>query len=654
VLAPLIIVGTGPVGIRLAKDLLARNYTRPIILFGDEPWQPYNRVQLSSLLAGDTTLDKIANPIERELPVERELSDAGKVTLHLGQRVAAIDAGARTITDATGITHHFATLVLATGSSAHVPNIQGTDKSGVFTLRNIRDTEALIARRVRSRHVVVVGGGLLGIEAARALQRASTRVTIVQQGPHLMNRQLDDAAAQLLLQRVDALGIEALLGAGLAEILGDDRVHGVRLRNGQQIECDTVLLATGIRPNIELARDAWIKVAHGIVVDDTLQTSATDIYAIGECAEHRGRTYGLVAPGFEQSAVLADRLVGGQSLYVGSTEAAQLKVIDQPVFSAGEVIELAPRSRLREWVWRDKGGHHYRKLVTHRGHLIGALAIGDNAENPRLLEAISTRRKLHWWELLRFRDDGRCWSDDAASVLQWPATAVVCQCMGVTRRELGVGIQRGCDSVAALRAATGASSVCGSCAPLLQELLGESGKREAPAGANSLWFMAALAAILLATWWLLPALPVAGSVQSSLRFDRIWNDGFWKQVSGFTVLGLSLLGLIMSLRKRTDFFRLGKYSWWRTLHIAIGVLCVVLLGVHTGFNIGVNLNQWLLIDFMVLLAIGAGASFVLGREHRLAPRLARKLRSTVVWSHVLAAWPLPVLLIFHVLTVYYF
>lgn len=651
--APLIIVGAGPVGVRLVKDLLARNFRRPIVMFGDEPWQPYNRVQLSSLLAGEVHIDRIGNPVE--FPGREAAASAhADVLQHLGCRIAAIDPASHTVTDTFGTRYDYYKLVLATGSSAHIPNVTGTDKSGVFTLRNLRDTEALMARTARSRHVVVIGGGLLGLEAARALQRRSAQVTVVQQGTRLMNRQLDDEAAALLNRRVEGLGITTRFSAGLAEILGGDRVSGVRLRDGQLLECDTVLLATGVRPNIELARNAWIKVASGVVVDETLRTSQPDIYAIGECAEFGGRTYGVVAPGYEQSAVLADRLCGGTAAYGGSIDAAHLKVVGEAVFSVGEVVDLPSRALQREWIWRDRQGGRYRKLVTHRGRLLGALSVGESDENPRLLEAVKNNRKLRWWELLRFYRFGHCWGDASAQVALWPATTVVCQCTGVNRGQLSLCVQNGCSSVAALRQATGASSVCGSCAPLLQNLIGDAAEREPAAGAGALWTLALVVCALLLTWLFVPALTVTESLEGGERLDRFWNDGFWKQVTGFSVVGLGLVGLLMSLRKRIPLFRFGGYASWRIAHVAVGVACVLVLGMHTGLHSGHRFNQWLFVDFIAVLAVGALAGVVLGQEHRVAPALARVLRSGAVWGHVVTVWPLPVLLIFHVLTVYYF
>ena len=225
--APLIIVGAGPVGVRCAQELLRRGYPGQVLLFGDEPWAPYDRVRLSALLAGEVDLDGITTP-----GVE------GRLSSHLGCRISHIEPLGKYVEDAQGRRFHYSRLILATGSRAHIPEVPGVDLSGVFVFRDLGDTVALLARTARSRHCVVVGGGLLGLEAARAMQRGHTQVTLVQQAPRLMNRQLDEPAAELLLRQVRELGIEVLLGAGLGGVLGAGRVSGVRLRDGRELACE--------------------------------------------------------------------------------------------------------------------------------------------------------------------------------------------------------------------------------------------------------------------------------------------------------------------------------------------------------------------------------------------------------------------------------
>jgi nitrite reductase (NADH) large subunit len=642
VAAPLIIVGAGPVGVRCAQELLRRGYQGQILLFGDEPWAPYDRVRLSALLAGEIDLDGITTP-----------GLEGQLSRHLGCRVNRIEPAAKYLEDAQGRRFHYSRLILATGSRAHIPEVPGVDLAGVFVFRDLGDTVALLARMARSRHCVVVGGGLLGLEAARAMQRGNTQVTLVQQAPRLMNRQLDDSGAELLLRQVCDLGIEVLLGAGLGGVLGARRVGGVRLRDGRELACDTVLLATGIQPNIELALAAQLRVSRGIVVDDELRTSQADIHAIGECAEHRGLTYGLVAPGFEQAAVLAARLTGEVAHYRGSLQATQLKVVGLPVFSAGEVVEPLGRIRQREYSYRDAQQGSYRKLLVHRGRLLGALAVGECAESRRWLDALQQGRYIGPLMLWRFRRAGRLWPAASEQVGQWPATTMVCQCMSVERGRLSACIAAGAKDLTELGRQCGAGTVCGGCKPLLHNLLGDSALRLAERGATGLALGGGLAVAAVLAFTQLPALAAPTSVLQA-GLSGLWQDGFWRQVSGFSLLGLALLGLLMSLRKRLPKMPLGAFANWRLLHVALGVLALALLVVHTGLDGGQQLNRWLLADFLLLLAVGGLASALLAFEQRLPPAWARRGRRLLLWGHILAVWPWPALLGVHVLSVYYF
>ena len=294
----IIVIGSGPVGMRFVEEVLKRKPSANITMFGGEGTQPYNRIQLSSLLAGEAKYEDILNT----LPDEQRHTGFQ----HIPANVEVVFSKEKYVVDQQGNRYDYDKLVFATGSRPHVPDIPGVDQTGVYTFRNLKDAEALSARIWRSRHIVVVGGGLLGLEAARALTRFNTKVTLIQQGPWLMNRQLDEKAATLLKDSIENKGIEVITESGVRNILGEGRVTGVVTRDKTEIECDTVLLCAGIKPNMELARDANIKVANAIMVDDQLQTSEPNVFAIGECCEHRGLTYGLVNPGFEQAAVAAN------------------------------------------------------------------------------------------------------------------------------------------------------------------------------------------------------------------------------------------------------------------------------------------------------------------------------------------------------------
>ena len=643
--APIVIVGNGPAGVRVARELVQRACPMPIVLYGAEPCEPYNRVRLSSFLAGDA--DWAALTRDAQLPA------AAGIEERLGCAVVAIDRDRCLVRDAEGREQPYSALVLATGSRPHVPEIPNIGLPGVLTFRDLADAQRLCARRARSHCTVVLGGGLLGLEAARAMRRFNTAVLVIEHAPRLMPRQLDDEASALLRRHIGASGIGVLLGEAVRSVCGTARVEGVELRSGTHIACDTLIVAAGIRPDIELARAAGLRVGRGIQVDDAMRTSDPRIYAVGECAEHRERVYGLVVPGLEQAAVVAHRLTGGQALYVPSATATRLKVVGLPVFSMGRVSEEDKLDLARTVAWRD--GSAYRKLVLERGRLIGAIVVGDAPDLGRLQEAVTRERRVWPWQAWRFRRTGTLWpATEPGSVGAWPATTTVCNCTGVTRGRLSAAIAAGCASVESLARSTGASTVCGSCRPLLAELLGNAAPRS-PVAWHRL-VLAAASIVLVATLLLFaaPSIPYPDTVQLRWSWDLVWRDGFWKQVSGYTLLGLTLVALLISLRKRWKRVRFGSFDGWRGLHAALGIAMVATLVVHSGGRLGSQLNAALAVGFVALLLVGALAAAVVGNEHRLAPARARRLRTTLTWVHILLFWPLPVLLGFHVLKTYYF
>lgn len=641
--APVVVVGAGPVGMRMAQELCRRNPGAPVVLYGEEASEPYNRVRLSSFLVGESNWQALTR--------DSALPPGANVATRYGCRVMAIDRANRCVRDVTGHVQHYSSLVLATGSRPYVPEIPGIRLPGVYTFRDVRDAHRLLARRVRSRRTVVLGGGLLGLEAARGMQRFHTEVSVVEHFTRLMMRQLDEAAARELLSHVAALGIEVVLGDGVKRVLGDSAVTGIQLRSDRVIPCDTILVATGILPNTELALAAGLPIGRGIRVNDRMQTSDPDIFAVGECAEHRNRVYGLVAPGLEQATVAAHVIAGGSTRYRGSAVATRLKVVDFPVFSMGRVTEEETPDFSRAWVYRSGGA--YRKLVTLRGQLVGAVAVGDCPDLSRLQEAVTRQRRVWPWQLLRFVRTGSLWpEEELGSVLAWPAATAVCNCTGVTRGELGRALAEGCATVEMLAARTGASTVCGSCRPLLAELAGSTAAAGPVRGWKTLigtGGVAALATLALA----LVCVPYAATVQVPWQWDVLWRDGFWKQVSGFAVLALSAALLAMSLRKRVPRVKLGDFSLWRVAHALLGALTLVGLAVHTGGRLGSNLNFTLMATFLGVVALGAAAGGVIALEHRLGAGAAR-LRRTWLWTHILITWPIPVLLGFHVLKTYYF
>lgn len=382
---PLVIIGNGMAAARFVDEMAKRALGRyAIAVIGDEPRLAYNRVLLSSVLAGEATSEEI------ELKPSAWWRDRG-VTLTYGCAANSIDLSDRTIRLANGGAVPFSKVVIATGSSAIRLPVPGADLPGVHTFRDSRDVDMLLKLARDKARVVVVGGGLLGLEAAYGLAKAGSKVTLLHLMDRLMERQLDAPAAALLKRLVEGKGIEVLLGANTKQIAGDGVVQSVELSDGRIIAADAVVFAAGIRPNITLAKDAGVPVNRGIVVDDQLRTGHDNVFALGECAEHRGTCYGLVEPAYEQARVLADHLAGRDALYSGSVVSTNLKVSGVSVFSAGDFLGESGADTL---VFNDERRGTYKKLVVADGRLKGAVLVGDTQDALWYLELIRTTASI--------------------------------------------------------------------------------------------------------------------------------------------------------------------------------------------------------------------------------------------------------------------
>ena len=378
---PLGVIGNGMAAARFADELSKRALGRyAVAVIGAEPRLAYNRVLLSSVLAGEVASSDI------ELKPPSWWRDRG-ITLRYGCRAIAVAVEKRTVELADGGTLPFGKLVFATGSEPIRPAIRGIDLPGVITFRNINDIWSIWHRAGSGDRVTVIGGGLLGLEAAYGLAKAGARVTVLHLMDRLMERQMDAEGARMLQRAVEAKGIEVILNAETAEISGNGRVEGVSLKDGRTIYADAVVVATGIRANAELARAAGIVTRRGIVVNDGLETNILGVYAIGECAEHRGICYGLIEPAHEQARVLAERLAGGGPGYLGSVLATNLKVAGVNVFSAGDFLGSQDSEEI---VLRDPEIGIYKKLVIADGRLIGVVLFGDSADASWYLDLIRT------------------------------------------------------------------------------------------------------------------------------------------------------------------------------------------------------------------------------------------------------------------------
>lgn len=642
-----VVIGGGPVGSRAAVALADGG--ADVTLLSSETFQPYNRVKLTPLLAGDVQFGQITTP-------ELTAPDAG-VKVKLGLRATAIDSEAHIVTTADGQVWSYDKLIVATGSHAFVPGIPGRDLPGVYTFRSAEDAQALLARSISARRIVVIGGGLLGLEAARGMERRQAHVTVVEHEGRVMPRQLDDDASALLERKISELGVDLRTGVAVREITGDTRVETVHLADGTELPCDTVIVCTGVRANIQLARDARLPFGRGIIVDDTMCTADPDIYAIGECAEHERIVHGLVGPGFEQADVAVSHILGRPARYQGSLPATKLKVIGAEVFSIGNIERLEVTPGVSSHIWA--GESAYRRIFLWRGRIVGAIAVGGWPQASRVQSAVRHEVQVYPWMLYRFRKSGLLWSDADDDIATMPDAATVCNCTGVSCGRLREAVADGATSVETLSQMTGAGMVCGSCVPMLEELVSAGGTPKPVRLYRALLGFSALAALAALVLMLAPRVPYPERFDAESLRVWLWRDNIVRQWSGFFLLAVTLVAMVIGLRKRLRFMdRLGGYDGWRLVHLGIGLLAALALVAHTGLRPGSNLNLMLFAFFSAVLVLGAIAGLSTGGDHMLRARrigTARKpARRLPTWLHILAVWPLPVLILAHVLTSYAF
>lgn len=470
----LVMVGNGMAGVRTLEELLKiAPDLYEITIFGAEPHPNYNRILLSPVLAGEQTLEQIV------LNDWAWYAEHG-ITLHAGCTVTEVNRARRTVQAVRGtgetISVPYDRLILATGSNPFMLPIPGKDLDGVLAYRDIADTQAMIDAAAQYRHAVVIGGGLLGLEAANGLMKRGMQVTVVHAGEWLLDRQLDPTAGQMLQKALQERGMAFLMQAQTEALLGNaaGRVQAVRFKDGSEIPADLVVMAVGIRPNTALAESMRLHVDRGIVVGDTMQTTTDPrIYAVGECAAHRGIAYGLVAPLFEQGRVAANHLAEfGIGRYLGSQTSTKLKVTGIDLFSAGDFMGGAGTEEI---VMSDPGAGQYKKLVLKDDKLVGACLYGNTVDGSWYFQLLREGRsvaELRSSLMLgqsNLGEGGHAGQNQAAAM---PDDAEVCGCNGVTKGTICKAIkEKGLFTLDEVRKHTKASASCGSCTGLVEQLL---------------------------------------------------------------------------------------------------------------------------------------------------------------------------------------
>lgn len=460
----LVLVGNGMAGVNAVEHLLKLAPGKyDVTIFGSEPHPNYNRILLSYVLAGDSSVDDIViHPFE--------WYENNGITLYTGQTVTAIDTAAQTVTSDQGLTVAYDKLILATGSNPFMLPLPGADKEGVMAYRTIHDCEKMIATAKTYKKAVVIGGGLLGLEAARGFLNLGMKVDVVHIVDTIMDRQLDRTASKMLQAALESQGMNFLLGKQSEQIVGDQRVTGMKFKDGTIAEADLIVMAVGIRPNVQLAKEAGLECSPGIVVNDYLQTSAPNVYAVGECAMHRGIAYGLVAPLYEQGAVLAKHLAGVETgPYEGSVVYTKLKVSGVDVFSGGSFNDAEGTKAIRV---QDDFSGVYKKVVIKDNKIIGAVLFGDTSDGTRLMQMIREGTDISGMEKTAILKDTAGTGGAGGGVADMSDGTIVCGCNGVTKGTICSSIRdQGLTSVEEVKNCTTASRSCGGCKPLVSDLL---------------------------------------------------------------------------------------------------------------------------------------------------------------------------------------
>jgi nitrite reductase (NADH) large subunit len=460
----LVLIGNGMAGVNTIEHMLKLAPNKyDITIFGAEPHPNYNRILLSYVLQGDTQVEDIVlNTME--------WYEKNGITLYNGQAVTRIDTVNKTVTSDKGVTVSYDKLILATGSNPFMLPLLGADKEGVMGYRTIQDCETMKRAAQSYRKAVVIGGGLLGLEAARGLLNLGMEVEVVHITDNLMERQLDPTASKLLQQALEKQGMRFLLNKQSAQIIGGDRVRALEFKDGTVAKADLVVMAVGIRPNVGLAKQAGLEVLQGIVVDDYLRTSVPDVYAVGECAQHRGVGYGLVAPLYEQGAVLAKHLSDVETPpYEGSVVYTKLKVSGVDVFSAGQFMDTDATKSIRI---HDEFTGIYKKVLVRDNRIVGAVLFGDTSESTKLMQLIREEADIQGMEIASLLKEGGSTGAGGSVVADMADDTIICGCNGVTKGTICSAIRDNqLTTLEEVKNCTSASRSCGGCKPQVSELL---------------------------------------------------------------------------------------------------------------------------------------------------------------------------------------
>jgi nitrite reductase (NADH) large subunit len=645
----LIIVGNGMVSQRLCEQLL-RGHEQgggqlpELVVFGEESRPAYDRVHLGEVLRG--------RPADSLLLAPPSWYLSRGIRLHLGDPVELVDPPSRTVVSRRGHELRYDRLVLATGAApASLPVI--ADPHDLLYLRTVEDALQLQRQQARARTAVVVGGGLLGVETAATLREAGLEVTIIEVSDRLMRRQLDPATAEVLRASLERRGVTVVTGRGLSTVVRVDAGDGVRKRlilgGGLELSADLVVVATGVRARDQLGGPGLRRHPQGgYLVDELLRTSDPRIHAIGDCAVAGGAATGHVLPGYRMAEALAETLLGRPRAFVAPPPSLRLKLPGAPLLLAG----ACPADG---WTTSasDAGEGRHRALALADGRVVAAAALGAWPEWNRLEQAVEAREPLTGKQLRRFARGGAMWprarAPEPVAESGPRPDEILCSCNLVSLGTVRAAIGAGCRTVSEVTCRTRAGGGCGSCAPVVQAMLASAETAPVRRGFRTVAAAGALALAAIGTL-LAAASPAVRAALVPARWDFLWREPGPQQATGFALVGLFLVALLLPLRNRLGARVPGSGNLWRVVHVLVGVLLVLALAVHGSARAGQGLN--LAVSVATAALVVAGGAAALG--WRAAPPQRRAVRGWLRPLHRLLLWPALGLIAAHVLAVYYF
>ena len=645
---PIVIVGGGMAAHRLCTSLSNSGYnTANLEIYSEEGILPYDRANLSKCFKSENSTP---TPLDQDAWYKKN-----RIKIQLKSKVSLIDPSQKLVNFACGLKKSYSKLILALGSEPSTQLISGAALENVFTYRTWADLKRIRTACKLAKEVAIIGGGLLGLEAAGAIHSRSRNVTVFEMANTPLCRNLNEEAGFALLKYLESRGIKVILKSQLKNIHQDEGYLNLVFNNNKKIRANVVVLATGHRPAGQLAKLSGIEVSPngGILVDQHLRTSQKDIFAIGDCISLKHRSFGFVQSAYHQADILASNLCGSTEKYEPKGKNITLNLSGVDISIYGDNLGNADHLTY-------KTGSTFRSLVVQRGVLIGSTIIGNWTNSTALRFAVDENVKIPNRQKKVFSTTGELKVlNDFGEAATWSNDSIICNCCHIDCGTVREEIKQGSDNLQKIKHSSGAGSKCGSCRLQLLGLihadLDNNVKVENSifASGKTFRYLAFCALILSVLYWMPWQISAPHTVDSlKFQFSKLWTDSVIKQITGFTVAGISFFSLLYSLRKRLTWFRIGKLGIWKTFHVLSGILAVIVLFFHTGLSWGYNLNFLLATNFLALNTLGALAAVNYSTNLDSSSFAQNRVRHWLIRSHILFFWPYPVLLFIHLYSVY--